>query len=327
MKRSRRENDAADLSVTRDGYLQRGAMTPTVFWPTLLGLFFLAVGVMMYWRDVRAIAPREAFGLAALGPAFVAAALGAFAGEHFTAATGIATLVPKWLPGRMFIAYFVGVAHFAAASSYAARRYVRWSTIGLAVMFGLFVLLMDLPGAIARPANPQGWILAARQTTFAIGALALFATETRTHSPDSSRTTATIARVWTAFVLVFYGIQHFMHPEHAPGVPSPVLTAAWVPFPLLIAYATGVLLIAFGVAMLIPRYASAAAALAGLLMLVLTGALYVPQFCLAATVQQRILAINFIFDTMLFAGTALVIGRAVSEAELQSRRGSSGPLG
>ena len=87
--------------------------------------------------------------------------------------------MPKWLPARVFIAYFVGVAHLAAASSYVARRYVRWSTIGLAVMFGLFVLLMDLPAAIARPATSLDWILAARQTTFAIGALALFATETR----------------------------------------------------------------------------------------------------------------------------------------------------
>src|ERR1700730_14832793 len=96
-------------------------------------------------------APREAFGLVALGPTFVAAALAAFAGEHFTAATSLAALVPKWLPARVFIAYFVGVAHLAAALSFVARRYIRWSTIGLAVMFGLFVLLMDLPGAIRRP--------------------------------------------------------------------------------------------------------------------------------------------------------------------------------
>ena len=214
-------------------------MTPAVFWPTLLGLSVLAAGVITYRRDVRTFAPREAFGLVAFGPVFVAASLAAFAGEHFTAATSLAALVPKWLPGRVFIAYFVGVAHLAAALSFVARRYIRWSTIGLALMFGLFVLLMDLPAAIARPAIPLNWMLAARQATFAIGALALFATETSGSSPQSSRTLATIARIWTAIVLVFYGIQHVIHPELAPGVPSPVLTAAWVPFPLLVAYATG----------------------------------------------------------------------------------------
>ena len=128
-------------------------MTPTVFWPTLLGLSFLAAGVIAYRRDFRTVATRDAFAVVVLGPTFVAAALAAFAGEHFTAATSLAALVPKWLPARVFIAYFVGVAHLAAASSYVARRYVRWSTIGLAVMFALFVLLMDLPAAIALRSN------------------------------------------------------------------------------------------------------------------------------------------------------------------------------
>ena len=155
-------------------------MTPTVLWPTLLGLSFLVAGVITYRRDVRTVVPRDAFGLVALGPVLVAAGVAAFAGEHFTAAASLAKLVPKWLPARLFITYFVGVAHLAAASSFVARRYIRWSTIGLAIMFGLFVLLMDLPAAIARPATPLTWALAARQATFAIGALALFATETST---------------------------------------------------------------------------------------------------------------------------------------------------
>jgi uncharacterized membrane protein len=289
-------------------------MTPVVFWPTLLGLSFLAAGVITYRRDFRAAAPSEAFGLVALGPAFVAAALAAFAGEHFTAATSLAALVPKWLPAPVFIAYFVGVAHLAAALSFVARRYVQWAAIGLALMFGLFVLLMDLPAAIAHPGTPLNWILATRQTTFAIGALALFATETRIRSPQSSRTLAMIARTWTAGVLVFYGIQHVVHPQYTPGVPSTMLTAAWVPFPLLLAYATGFLLIAFGTMMLVPRYAGAAAALCGALMVLLTLALYVPQFFLAENVQQQVVAINFVFDTLLFAGTILVISKAISDS-------------
>jgi len=287
-------------------------VSPTVFWPTLLGLCFLAAGLITYRRDVRAVGPRDAFGLVAFGPVFVAAALAAFAGEHFTSAAILVKLVPKWLPAPLFITYFVGVAHLAAASSFVARRYLRWSTIGLASMFGLFVLTMDLPGAIARPANPLSWALAARQATFAIGALALFASVT------TNRSIATLARVWTASVLVFYGALHVIHPERAPGVPSPVLTGAWVPFPLVIAYATGLLLVALGVLMFVRRYAITAAALGGALMFLLTLVLYVPQLFLAANVQQRFIAINFIFDTLLFAGTVLVVSRAVSDAELRT---------
>ncbi|MES2177377.1 MAG: hypothetical protein V4550_05895 [Gemmatimonadota bacterium] len=290
-------------------------MTPAVLWPTLLGLSFLAAGILTYRRDVRAAAARDAFGLVVLGPTFVAAALAAFAGEHFTIAANIASIVPKWLPARLFIAYFVGVAHLAAASSFVARRYIRWAAISLAVMFALFVLLMDLPAAIAHPAVLLNWTLAARQATFAMGALALFATETRGRWPDTSRTIAAIARIWTAGVLVLYGVQHIMHPEFTPGVPSPVLTAAWVPLPQLLAYATGVLLVVFGIAMFIERFASAGAALCGLLMTLLTLALYVPDFFLAGSVQQRIMAINFVFDTLLFAGTVLVISKAIAAAD------------
>ena len=49
-------------------------------------------------------------------------------------------------------------------------------------------------------------------------------------------------------------------------------------------------------------------------MTVLTLALYVPQFFIAGDVQERVTAINFIFDTLLFAGTVLVVSRAISDS-------------
>jgi uncharacterized membrane protein len=283
----------------------------TVLWATLLGLSFLVAGMFTYRQDVRGVGSGEAFGLVAFGPIFVAASLAAFAGEHFTAAATLAALIPKWLPARLFIAYFVGVAHLAAALSFVARRYMRLSAICLAVMFALFVLLMDLPAALAQPTNRIFWILAARETTFAIGALALFGTNIMARWPNVSTTVAAIARIWTASVLVFYGVDHVFHPEYTPGVPSSALTAAWVPLPVAIAYATGILLIGFGIAMFAEKYAAAAAARCGLLMVLLTLALYVPQFFLARGVAQRVMAINFVFDTLLFAGMVLVISRAI----------------
>lgn len=298
-------------------------MTPTVLWPSLSGITFLAAGVIAYRRDVRSASPSEGFGLVPLGPALVAAGLAAFAGEHFTIAAAIAALVPKWMPGRLFIAYVVGVAHLAAALSFVARRYVKWSSISLAVMFALFTLLMDVPSAMARPA-PLAWMLAARQATFAMGALALFATVTLSESPQRTRTISMIARIWAGIVLVAYGVQHLLHPQLAPGVPSPVPTSAWVPFPQVIAYATGCLLVAFGVMMLVNRYGSTAAALSGVLMALLTVALYVPDFFLAANAQEQLKAINFTFDTLLFAGTMLVISKAISHTTSSPVAGRDG---
>lgn len=285
---------------------------PAAFWPGLLGISFLVVGLFTYRRDLQANS-RDAFGLTAFGPVFVAAALAAFAGEHFTAAASLAQIVPKFMPARLFIAYFVGVAHLAAALSFVARRYVRWSALGLALMFTLFVLLMDLPAAITRPAIRMSWSLAAREATFAMGALALFATATRAGWPSRAVTLGTIARIWTAAVLVFYGVENVLYPQFFPGVPDTTPTAAWIPFPTMIAYATGLLLVAFGVTMFVARYARAAAVWCGVLMTLLTVALYVPQWIMAPGVSQQVTAINFVFDTLLFAGTVLVISRAISE--------------
>lgn len=297
---------------------------PVVLWPATLGLSFLIAGIISYRHGVQAESSSALFGFAALGPALVAASLAAFAGEHFTAASTLAELVPKWLPAHLFFAYLVGVAHLAAALSLVARRCVRWSALGLAIMFAVFVVLMDLPAAIEHPTARIDWILAARETTFAMGGLALFAAVTRARSPRRSTALASIVRCWTAGVLVFYGIDHLLHLRYSPGVPDSTLTASWVPLPLVIAGATGVLLIAFGVAMLVPERAESAAAYCGLLMVVLTLALYVPQFFLAQSTGEAVQAINFIFDTLLFAGTMLVVSGAVTVIDRPSVEPSPG---
>jgi uncharacterized membrane protein YphA (DoxX/SURF4 family) len=285
-------------------------MNAAVFWPATLGILILVVGIVTYRADVAAPTSPGILRLTALGPVFVAAALAAFAGEHFTAAASLAQIVPKFMPAPLFIAYFVGVAHLAAAVSFVARRYVRVSSICLALMFALFVLLMDLPAAVMRPGNRIFWSLAAREATFAIGALALFAVVTSERRRHASVTIATIARIWTACVLVFYGIENILYPQLAPGVPSTAPTAAWVPAPHIIAYVTGALLVVCGVAMFVRTSAVSAAAWAGLLMTGLTVAIYVPQFFIAQSVADQVTAINFIFDTLLFGGMLLIVAAA-----------------
>ena len=267
--------------------------------------------MISYQHDVHVASSREAVGLLALGPAFVAASLAAFAGEHFTAASTIAAIVPKWLPAPLFIAYLVGVAHLAAATSFVAKRLVRWAALCLAIMFALFVLLMDLPGAISHPAARINWSLAARETTFSIGALALFAMDARSRWPGLSKVIVVIARLWTAGVLVFYGLENVLYPQYSPGVPDLIPAPSWIPLPIVVASVTGLLLIAFGLAMLVERYAAGAAAASGWLMVVLTVTLYVPQLFIARDVSTHVLALNFIFDTLLFGGMMLVVGRAI----------------
>ena len=281
-----------------------------VFLALTLGCGFLVAGVWTHRRELLRSSWVQKSPWWALGPIFIAGALAAFAGEHFTLATFVAEMVPQWLPARLFIAYFVGVALLAAALSLVARRYVHWSMICLAAMFGLFVLLMDLPAAIKEPANRLQWILATREATFSIGALALFSRVAKDRWPQYAHGVASAARVWTGVVITFYGVQHLLHPECSPGVPSLKLTEWWVPLPNMAAYVTGILFIIFGAAMLGRTYASLAGTLAGGLMLLLTVVLYVPQLFLARNNSEYILAINYIFDTLLFSGVLLVIASA-----------------
>jgi len=289
-------------------------ISPATFWPSALGVGFLLVGICTYRGDLLRESSAQ-FKLVTLGPVFVAASLAAFAGEHFTAARSLAQLVPKWMPARVFVAYFVGCAHLAAALSFVARRCIRWSAFFLALMFALFVLLLHLPGAFRHPALRIAWIVSVRETTFTMGALALFATQVRNRFPRLSGRLAAAARIWTAMVLIFFGIENILYPQFSPGVPDTMPTASWVPLPTAIAYLTGILLIAFGIAMLATKYAGSGGTLAGLLMVLLTLVLYVPQFFIAHSVADHVTAINFIFDTLLFAGTLLVITRAILDTK------------
>jgi len=287
-------------------------IAPLEFWPSLLGGGFLAAGLWTYRRDLSSRSSHDLWTFAALGPVFVAASLAAFGGEHFADAKDLARIVPKWMPDRVFIAYFVGVAHVAAALSIVARKYIRWSAICLAIMFGLFVVLLHLRGVILQPTNRLFWMISLRDSTFGIGAVALYAYEVRERWPQRARTLATIARFWSAVAVIVFGAHHFVHPEFSPGVPDSRPTPAWVPAPHAFAYLVGAILTVLGIGMLLRKRAALATTCAGALMTFLAIALFGPDLFLAKDVSQYITSINFVFDTLLFAGTLLVIARAIS---------------
>ena len=108
-----------------------------------------------------------------LGPVFEAVALTIFAAEHFLAARGLSAIVPRWIPGALFWTYFVGVALLAAAISFIAWRYVRWSASLLALFFLIIVAIVDLPSLPKELHERLFWTLTVRETAFAGGAMVL----------------------------------------------------------------------------------------------------------------------------------------------------------
>src|SRR5438477_9912876 len=209
-------------------------MSPIVFWPSTLGLTFFAAGFWTYRRDLSAPASRRAARLRSLAPIFIAAPLATFSGEHFTAARDLAQLVPKWFQHPVFVTYVVGAALLAAALSFVTRRCVPWSAPLLALLFALFVLLIYLPSAFRHPGVRIVWIFPLRESTFALGAFSVFVYETRKSRRFGSF--ALLARLWTALVVTYFGLQNILYPQFSPAVPDQQPTSAWVPLPFLVAY-------------------------------------------------------------------------------------------
>ncbi len=173
--------------------------------------------------------------LIVLGPGFGAAPLAAFAAEHLAGPSILEQAVPPWMPAPLFWTYYFGIALQAAALSLVLKKYVRWSAPLLALMFFIFVLSIHVSGVIAHPKERLVWTVMLRDLTFAAGALALTATTRQQGNAQLSTTLTSIARIAIAVPLIFFGIQHLLHPSFAPrSVPLPKSTPAWVPlrFPL-----------------------------------------------------------------------------------------------
>jgi uncharacterized membrane protein len=89
--------------------------------------------------------------LASFGCIVFAIALVVFSVQHFQYAKFVATIVPAWIPARLFWAYFVGVAFIAAALAIVARKMARTASILLGAMFFIWVVILHLPRVAANP--------------------------------------------------------------------------------------------------------------------------------------------------------------------------------
>jgi uncharacterized membrane protein len=249
--------------------------------------------------------------LFALAPVFEAAPLAVFSMEHFTAARDLVGLVPHWLPAPMFWVYFVGAALLSAAVSFLASRCMRWSAALLALLFLIIVATIDLPNLSQSAHDRFFWILTVRETSFAGGAMVLSGSVWPSKNGSSRRWAGgalrRVGRTIVALVMIFYSIEHFLHPLHVLGVPLEKLTPARMPVPFVIAYIVGLALLAGGVGLLIPRAVRAAAAGAGSVLLLLVLFFYGAILC-SEFRTDPVEGLNYWFDTLLFAATVLLAG-------------------
>jgi uncharacterized membrane protein len=269
------------------------------------GVAALGAGFVLAWPRFRAATGIGKLG--ALAPVFEAAPLAVFSMEHFFDAHDLMGGVPRWLPGPLFWTYFVGASLVAAAVSFIAWRCVRWSAALLALLFLIIVATIDLPNLSAQSHNRLSWILTVRETAFAAGAMVL-AGSVWSKTSAAGSVLIRIGRFILAATFVFYAIEHFLFPHNVPGVPLAKITPDWIPAPTLIAWLTGIVLLLAGLGLLIRRTVRLAAFSAGLVLMLLVLFFYTPILFTEIHSPLVVEGLNYIFDTMLFAGTALLAG-------------------
>jgi hypothetical protein len=116
-------------------------------WTVLFELLAIAGGAFV----IASSCPQPPLGGSALsvrddaGRWLIAISLVVFAVQHFMYARFVATLVPGWIPARLFWAYFTGVAFVAAALAIASRKMLGLAAMLLGTMFFLWVVLLHIP--------------------------------------------------------------------------------------------------------------------------------------------------------------------------------------
>lgn len=265
---------------------------------------FLVIGLFAFRRELSTARGLEK--VIALGPVFVAAPLAAFGAEHLAGAQFIIQVVPTWMPGRLFWVYFVGLALVVAAISLVLMKYVRWSATLLGVMFFLFVLMVHLPRVAANPRDRIAWAVALRDLAFGGGAWALAGTVL-----GSSRLTM-IGRLCIVIPVLFFAVEHFLHPEFAPGVPLGKLTPSWIPIGPFWGYVTGAVLLVTGAGMLVEKKTRTAATWLGMWITLLVLFIYLPILFMATKPPEITEGLNYVADTLLFGGTALLLAGAMT---------------
>jgi|GEM_PF-931803 len=91
------------------------------------------------------------------GVLLVAVSLAIFGAQHFAYHGYLVSLVPSWIPASSFLVYLTGAAFLAAALSFAIRKLARLAGILLALMFLIWIALIQAPLIAHSPQHGHLW--------------------------------------------------------------------------------------------------------------------------------------------------------------------------
>jgi uncharacterized membrane protein YphA (DoxX/SURF4 family) len=199
-----------------------------------------------------------------LGLCFIGAGL-----QHFIYLQFVATLVPAYMPVRIFWAGFVGVAMILAGVSFLLRRRTTLAALLLSIMMASFIVMIHIPKLIAATHEINNWIRAMQD--LAILGTALMLTSQKSFNK---------AGIYLyALPIILLGAAHFMHPALiTPKIP------AFLPATSVFDFVVGAAMVGLAVCIIAKQYAQIAALSLGILLLVFALLYSVPT--LAANIKN-----------------------------------------
>jgi uncharacterized membrane protein len=279
------------------------------FWVNFASAILFIIGLCLAFRRV----PSRSSGLDRIipfGPVFFAVPLAVFGIQHFVLFNTVKFGVPDWMPGRFFWAWIVGAALIAACLSLLADIKADLAALLVGIMLVLFVLLIYLPNLVKNPHDRFAIIVPLRDLALSGGALAFAGGRGAAGRRRPVRWLVDLGRWFFAAPMVVFGVEYFLHPESAPGVPLERPMPAWVPAHLLLSYSVGVVLVVCGASILINRRARLATILLGIAYLLLVLFIYVPMEIIHPSIEISG-ELDYVADTLAMSGAALLVAGAL----------------
>ena len=277
------------------------------------GIVIFLVGVWAAKKDIAAAGGMNIDKIVALSNACFAAPLAVFGMLHLFAPDFVKDLVPRYMPWRMFWVYFVGCALIAASLSIAGKIGVRWSGLLVGIMMFMFVAMLYLPSGLRHMHARITWTIVFRESSFGGAAWILAGVAKGGWRGPVRSALIIVGRVFITMALIFFGVQHFLHPLALPGVPLQKEMPLWVPGRVLIDYVTGAALLVGAGSVLLNRKTRTVLTCLGAWILLMVLVIYGPVLIGALSnpgIEVKVEGINYFADTLLFAGVILALAGA-----------------
>jgi uncharacterized membrane protein len=278
-------------------------LTGISLWINLASLALLILGLALVWRRDR---PSALHRFVSLGPVFYTVPLAVFGMQHFALFDSVKFAVPAYMPWPGFWTCLVGAALIAACLSAITQIKSDLAALLLAIMFVLFVLMIYLPNLIQHPHDRFSISNPLRDVSLAAGAMCMAWTTSPAARRPKLRWLAIAGRLVFAAAILYFGVEQFLHPEFAPGVPLELVTPTWVPGHIAWSWFAGIVLVAGGLGLLVNKTARWAAIAVSIAYLFLVAFVYLPMEFVHPSIEISG-ELDYLVNTLAVGGAALLV--------------------